>query len=260
MNANDTIKNNSKKERVFTTKLIVKLGLLIAISIVLKLVFEIMVPIAGFPALRINFTTIPIIITGVVFGPLAGFIVGAFSDIFCYILKPVGAFFPGFTLSSALCGFIPGIVYKFIKSSNEKKINYNILNIFTVLMLSVSVIIVMVSQGIISLSESGLLYQDNKISLFYMAFYILIVLSFIIVPFYFTKKEIYSNSIYSLDKIFFMVTTTQFVTSLLLNTWFLSILFGQGFLLFLPARIVTNFIVIPLFSIIVFTILKYIKI
>jgi len=43
---------------------------------------------------------------------LYGGILGGLSDILCYIVRPTGAFFPGFTLSAILQGVIYGLILK----------------------------------------------------------------------------------------------------------------------------------------------------
>ena len=57
------------------------MGLLTAVSIVLTRVFGVMVPIAGVGALRLSFGEIPIMLTGVLFGPLPGALTGIAADV-----------------------------------------------------------------------------------------------------------------------------------------------------------------------------------
>ena len=52
--------------------------------------------------LRIKFTFFFVAVGSAVYGPVAGLLVGAVSDILGYVLFPSGAFFPGYTLSSML--------------------------------------------------------------------------------------------------------------------------------------------------------------
>lgn len=92
-----------------TTRNAANLGLLTAISIVLTRIFGVVVPVAGVGALRLSFGEIPIILAGVLFGPAGGALTGLASDLIGYIINSHGgAFFPGFTLSAALTGFLPG--------------------------------------------------------------------------------------------------------------------------------------------------------
>ena len=49
-------------------------------------------------------------VCGMMFGPVIGGIAGAVGDTLGFIVSPNGAFFPGFTLSAFIMGFIYGIV------------------------------------------------------------------------------------------------------------------------------------------------------
>lgn len=100
-----------KDLRVLTTA-----AMLAAIAVVLGF-FKI--PISNLIELR--FQSFPIAISGALFGPVIGAIVGIISDVGGYFAKPTGAFFPGFTLSSAITGIIFGLIIK-IKASNKELI------------------------------------------------------------------------------------------------------------------------------------------
>lgn len=89
------------------TQVIAVSGLLIAIAAVLGF-FK--VPVSSI--LEIRFQTIPMAIGGALFGPLTGGIIGAASDVICYLVKPTGPFFPGFTISYFLTGVIFGLLLR----------------------------------------------------------------------------------------------------------------------------------------------------
>jgi ECF transporter S component (folate family) len=248
-----------KKSR-FSTKTVVNIGLFTAISVVLKLLFEVYIPLAGFSSLRINFTTVPIVMSGMFFGPLAGAVTGTISDILCYIIKPAGPYFPGFTLSSALTGWIPGMVFLVARKYKGKEIRFNLLNIISVFTLAFLIVGVLVFQNNLGLENGKVMLLGAELSPFFVALYVVIVLGFAAIPLFYTRLQSDSGGNVGLDKVFFTVTLTQIVTSLILNTWFLSMMFDQGFIVFLPGRLITNFVLIPLFSLIIFSVQKYIKI
>ncbi|MFW6264607.1 MAG: folate family ECF transporter S component [Bacillota bacterium] len=104
----------------FTVRKLVHLSFLIALSIVLTRLLSIRIPFGGVEGVRIGFGALPIIFAGVVFGPLAGGIVGAISDLIGYFINPMGAYMPHFTLTSFLTGFIPGLLifYLFSRKKN----------------------------------------------------------------------------------------------------------------------------------------------
>ena len=79
---------------------------LVAIAIVLGF-FKI--PITEFVEIRFQF--IPIALGGALFGPAMGGIIGMLADILGYVVKPTGAYFPGFTISSIVVGVIYGLFF-----------------------------------------------------------------------------------------------------------------------------------------------------
>lgn len=102
------------------TRKIVFLGLMTGLSVLLARFFSFRVPLGGVDALRIGFGGLPMVFAGVVFGPLAGGIVGALADIIGYLISPMGAYLPHFTLTSFLTGFIPGLVTKYIFRNSKR--------------------------------------------------------------------------------------------------------------------------------------------
>ncbi len=158
-----------------TTRHAANLGLLTAVSIVLTRIFGFVVPVAGVGALRLSFGEIPIILAGVLFGPAGGALTGLASDLIGYMINSHGgAFFPGFSLSAALTGFIPGwILYK--------------------------------------RRESLGLWQVGA-----------------------------------------TVLVTDLITGVFLNTLWLTILYGQGFFVILPMRLLARLVTLPVYIGIVF--------
>lgn len=64
-------------------------------------------------SLKIGFSFLALAICGMLYGPVATGMAGAISDILKYIIRPSGPFFPGFTLSEFISGFLFGLfLYK----------------------------------------------------------------------------------------------------------------------------------------------------
>lgn len=100
---------------------ITTMGLLIALSIILTRIASLRIAIGGVEGIRIGLGKLPIILGGIVFGPLAGGLIGAFSDLLGYFINPIGAYMPHFTLTSALTGIIPAAILLLMKK-NEPNI------------------------------------------------------------------------------------------------------------------------------------------
>ena len=165
----------------------VKAGFLVAISIVMTRFAYIMVPLAGVSALRISFGDLPLMLSGMIFGPLVGGLTGFAADLIGFLINPQGPYHPGFTLSSILWGVIPGLV------------------------------------------------------------------------FYRLKREKNYEKIYSYKNIFVAVLLVTIVVSLGLNTYWLSTLYGRGFIILLPTRVLAALISIPLHTVIIKYLMKYLR-
>lgn len=62
--------------------------------------------------LKIGFSFLPVVAAAYWGGPLAGGLTGALGDLIGALLFPVGAYFPGFTLSAFLDGAVYGAVFR----------------------------------------------------------------------------------------------------------------------------------------------------
>ena len=93
----------NSKNNLLSLKGLLVMALFIALSMVFKRFSITMGP------FRISFENLPLILSGIIFGPVIGFITGAVADI-------LGCFISGFTiiplitLGAAMIGCVPGIV------------------------------------------------------------------------------------------------------------------------------------------------------
>jgi riboflavin transporter len=251
----DTLKSKS----FLSTRSLVTVSLLIAISIVLARIFGIMVPVAGLPALKINFSAVPLLMAGIFYGPLAGFIAGALSDVIGYIINPMGPYFPGFTITTALTGMIPGLIFKTVRNNPRlSKLNFNYINAGFIALMTVGLGYAFYLKGVLTFDQ-GIAYNGIPIHTAMIALIGAIVLAYAAIPFYIDKTVKFESKLYAFDKIYFVVSVTQMICSLMLNTYFLSIMFGKGFLVFLPTRIMTNYIMIPMYTIIIIVLMKALR-
>lgn len=96
--------SKNAKPRI-SVRLMVIVALLTAVQIVISRFLSV-----SLWNLKIGFGFVPVMLAGMLFGPLAGALVGGLSDFIGAILFPIGPYFPGFTLTAALTGAMFGWV------------------------------------------------------------------------------------------------------------------------------------------------------
>ena len=82
-------------------------GMLLALRIVIGYFSNLTLAIS--PDIKIGFSFLPVAIAGILCGPVASGIIGALGDLFCFLLAPMGAYFPGWTINGLLVGLLYGI-------------------------------------------------------------------------------------------------------------------------------------------------------
>ena len=96
-------------------RIIAYAGILAAIGIVLKTYLGI-----HFVELKnLSLAPVPIILGGIMFGPVVGGLIGAVVDVAGYLIKPAGGYLPPFTVTMILYGVIPSLFYFKTRAKNS---------------------------------------------------------------------------------------------------------------------------------------------
>lgn len=93
-----------KRNPVFV---LASLSMLIALQVVLSRFLSIETPFV-----KIGTGFLPVMLSGSLFGPMGGLIVGGVSDFLGAMLFPFGAYFPGFTITAAFSGLVYGLMLR----------------------------------------------------------------------------------------------------------------------------------------------------
>lgn len=110
------LKEKLKGEKLSSPKTLTGAAMLVALYTILS-IFTLKLSTTW----EIGFAYLALAVCGMLYGPLVGGAVGAVADTLGFIVSPNGSFFPGFTLSAFIMGFIYGIfLYK--KPVNAKRI------------------------------------------------------------------------------------------------------------------------------------------
>ncbi len=104
-----------QKTNQITTQKLVMTALLVAIYVVLSRFLSI--PSWDF---KIGFSFLPVVIGALVLGPIYGGLIGGLGDLVGAILFPIGAYFPGYTATAFLMGWLYGMILK--EEQSKKRI------------------------------------------------------------------------------------------------------------------------------------------
>lgn len=102
----------------FQVKTLVQVSLWVVLSVLLGL-FSWMVPVLGFPALKIGLSQLPLMIIGLVFGPAWAFLAGIVTDAIELLSGTIALPFFGFTLNKILVAVIPALLMQRRKPLKE---------------------------------------------------------------------------------------------------------------------------------------------
>lgn len=105
-----------KRTSLSKTKRIVYVALLTAVCTVLN-IFTI--PLSN--VVWISFISIPCFIAGYLFGCIDGFAVGFIGDLIGALIHPQGAYMPIIGIASGIWGFIPGVLFTYVKGNEILK-------------------------------------------------------------------------------------------------------------------------------------------
>lgn len=96
----------------FQTKRLVTCALLTAIAVLLSGPLSVPVFPLGIYSLKIGLGSLPVILSGILFGPVYGGIAGGLTDILQFLISPKGAYVPWFTIIGAFTGLLPALFFR----------------------------------------------------------------------------------------------------------------------------------------------------
>lgn len=98
------LKDKLKGEKLSSPKTLTGAAMLVALYTILS-IFTLKISTTW----EIGFAWIALAVCGMLYGPLVGGVAGAVGDTLGFIVSPNGGFFPGFTLSAFIMGFLYGL-------------------------------------------------------------------------------------------------------------------------------------------------------
>lgn len=96
-------------------------AVLIAISIVVRMIGSVMLPLFGSNTVRLTFEGIFTSLPGLLFGPVFGGVAYGVCDVIGLIVNPSGPWIPLITLANVSLGVIQALTFKALKKMPERK-------------------------------------------------------------------------------------------------------------------------------------------
>lgn len=114
-------------------------AMFISIALVLKTAFSIQIPLFGQNGMSIGISGIFSMLPAFLFGPVYGAVTSGLVDVLGHFLKPMGPYLPQMTVIMALGGFLRGLLWKWMKNFDTKKMRVSVMS-FSVALLILGVI------------------------------------------------------------------------------------------------------------------------
>lgn len=99
-------------------------AIMMTLSVILARFASFYIPLGGMPSLRFGMGNLPVLISSLVSGPIWGMIVGGGADLIGALAFPVGAYFFGYTIDSALLGLFPWVVHTLLHGKKKTEFVY----------------------------------------------------------------------------------------------------------------------------------------
>jgi ECF transporter S component (folate family) len=228
-------------------KTLVMVSLLVGISVVLALLSW-MIPLFGFPSLKIGFSQIPLMFIGFVFGPFWGFVGGLLADVLELLTGTIAFPFFGFTLNKVLVGFIPGLVVRIVKTDDRYT---RMLPTIAIILISILAMSYVFSTNQIKV-EGSLITVSLELKLVLSAL-IIFLLSGLLIGLNIILKQ--QKSHYAFLWILALILVEMIVQLMLTPLW-LDVMYGIPFIVSVSVRLIKAVVMIVINSMIGLVLIK----
>lgn len=213
------MKNNKSIQKMTLASMLVALGVIMASP-----AFSFVIILFGVPAVRLDLIAIPVIIAGVLLGPVLGLGIGILTDVLGYLLftHAFGPYHIGFTINLALTGLIAGFIYQLF-SKKKTQLPMALINVSTLSILSILGVIYLLITDSLRVGTSMVPLTD----LFKIIFILGIVLFYavIVLTQWFAKKK-QSRHFQHIDQFIFIVMVIEVCVGILLTPLWVENLYG----------------------------------
>ncbi len=223
---------------------------LVLLSVILSIV-SLMIPMFGFPALRIGLGQLPLMLVGFLFGPSYAFLAGLSADVIELLSGTIAFPFLGFTLNKILVAMLPALARIILTKLNIKpmKLAYGLMSFVFSLALIYVLLVERVQLGDVSVVPS--LLQRGIVALVLMSLY---VGMFILVN---HLHRIYPGADIAIWIV--GILSVEILVQLLLTPIWLYVMYGLPILISISVRLIKAGLMVFVHGVLGFAILRVIR-
>lgn len=210
---------------------------------------SLMVPLMGFPALKLGFGLLPLIIAGAsVFNPSMAFIVGLSYDLIGLIVKPTDFPFLGFTFANIMAAVLPSLLVIILN-----KVNLSIRKLETLIYSFLVVTYLFVTWYMLTTNSIRIDSNEVVVNSTLILSVLLVTLGLSVAMITIIKlmsKKYIDDKKEDVLKWTTIIIVTEVIVTFLLTSLNLYVMYEIPFFISLATRVIKGFIMIPLFTIV----------
>jgi ECF transporter S component (folate family) len=216
-------------------------ALMVMLSVVLS-VFSLMIPMFGYPSMKIGLSQLPLMMVGLFYGPSWAFVAGLVEDVLELLTATIGFPFFGFTLNKILIAMIPAL-WMLLPKTKLKQFEYlphaMLAGFWALAMVFVATKNeVKIGKDLIQIS------LQTKLGIFFMS---TVLVGFMIAMLNVITKQYERKSYtFSLTDWVVVILLVELVVNLILTPIWLQTMYGIPFLLNLAPRLVKGTVMIQI--------------
>ncbi len=233
-----------------TTRNLTLAAMLVVLSVALQF-FSVMIPLFGFPSLRIDFLQLPLMIIGVLLGPTWAFVSGIVQDILGLVVTPTGFPFFGFMLNKVLVGMIPAVLFLKKDKINNQTIHKVVLALLGLFLVGSLSYLWLTNEIIVEQSQIEIT-TTIKLTISLITIVLICTLGLFVA----TSKKKYVKTVIPVAFWTLSVLLVEVIVQLFLTPTWLSAMYGIPVLISFLVRVVKAAVMIPLMMFVGYAILQ----
>lgn len=226
----------------FNNKTLVSVGILILVSYILSRL-SLMLPLFGYPSLKIGFSSLPLMVIGIMYGPSYAFLAGFIEDVLELFTGGISYPFFGFTLNKILIGVLCAVWFIWYKRTQKE---YKLLPYAITILMSLGTILYLFSLTEIKVGTDTVIINDfTRYSLIGV---VVLSSAFILSSMTLISKKLKALPALPFSLFMGMLLSTTLLTSVILTPTYLYAMYHIPYILSFFAQLFKSTLLIPVFA------------